>query len=240
MSSQIKPTQLNFFITPAHACPYQSDKKARTLFLSPEVNTDSYLYSTLINQGFRRSGEHIYRPHCGDCKDCISVRVPTAEFKPGKGQKRTLKNSPLFYTEIVPARFNQQYYQLFDKYISTRHSDGDMYPTSPHQFREFLLSDWLECNFLNFYNIKDNKLVSTAVFDVVEDGLSAVYTFFDPDYARFSLGRLAILKLIKHAKANKLPYLYLGYWIKNSPKMDYKSEYRPIQCFVNQRWVQLN
>jgi len=240
MSSQIKPVPLSFFITPPHDCPYLSEQRAKTLFLSPEVHTDTQLYSILLEKGFRRSGEHIYRPQCENCNACISIRIPVAEFTPNKNQRRTLKKLAQFSTKTEPAHFNQQHYQLFDRYISERHQDGDMYPTSSHQYREFLLCDWLECQYLNFYDFKAQKLVATCVYDRVENGLSAVYTYFDPDYAKFSPGKLAILKLIELAKSQSLDYVYLGYWIKESRKMAYKGEYRPLECFINNRWIKLS
>lgn len=240
MSSQIKPIQLSFFLTPPHPCSYLEDEEAQTLFLSPEIHSNKMLYSALISKGFRRSGEHIYRPHCANCNRCISVRIPVNQFTLNKQQKRCLRKSKIFSTNIEPAKFNQQHYQLFDKYVSQRHQDGDMYPTSTRQYKEFLLSDWLESNFFNFTDIKTNKLIATAVFDVVENGLSAIYTYFDPDYSKYSLGRLAILNLIQHAIDKNLDYVYLGYWIKSSPKMSYKGLYRPLECFVNERWVYLN
>ena len=240
MSSQIKPIPLSFFITPPHDCPYLSKEQSKTLFLSPEVNTDTMLYSALLEKGFRRSGEHIYRPQCENCQACVSIRIPVDNFSPNKGQRRSLKKMSLFTTKTEPAHFNQLHYQLFDHYISERHQDGDMYPTSTHQYREFLLCDWLECNYLNFYDIKTQKLVATCVYDCVDNGLSAVYTYFDPDYSKFSLGKLAVLKLIDMAKQQSLKYVYLGYWIKNSQKMAYKGDYRPLECFVNNQWVYLS
>lgn len=240
LSRQIKPTQLSFFITPPHQCPYLKDETAKTVFLSPDIHADKLLYSALINQGFRRSGEHIYRPQCDNCQSCISVRIPVDQFEANKQQRRTLKKAQCFSARVEPARFNQQHFQLFDKYISERHKDGDMYPTSPQQYKEFLLNDWIECNFLNFTDPKTRKLVATAVYDQVDDGLSAVYTYFDPDYSRYSPGRLGILKLIELARQQNLRYVYLGYWIKSCVKMAYKGDYRPLECFVNDSWVKLN
>lgn len=240
MSGQIKPVPLSFYITPAHDCPYLDKKTAKTVFLSPEINVDQKLYTALIEQGFRRSGEHIYRPHCDNCNACLSTRVPVNQFSPNKQQRRCLKKSTRFSLQISPARFNITHYQLFSRYIENRHRDGDMYPASPLQFREFLLNDWFECNFLNLIDIRNNKLVSTTVFDVVENGLSAVYTFFDTDYAKFSPGRLGVLKLIQLAKQKTLDFVYLGYWIKDCQKMSYKGEYRPIECFVEKRWLNLS
>jgi len=240
MSKQIKPTQLSFFITPSHDCPYLDNESAKTIFLSPEIQPDPNLYSLLIDKGFRRSGEHIYRPHCGSCQACISVRLPIKQFNMNKQQKRCLKKSHAFSTQTEIASYKQTYFDLFEKYINLRHKDGDMYPTSPKQYKEFLLNDWVECSFLNFYDTKEQNLVATAVFDQVENGLSAVYTYFDPDYSKFSLGRLAILKLIELARQRELDYVYLGYWIKDCDKMAYKGEYRPLECFINDRWISLS
>ncbi|MGX5174141.1 arginyltransferase [Aliikangiella sp. IMCC44653] len=240
MASQFKPTQLSFYLTPAHDCPYLPQQLSKTMFLSPEVPNDTLLYTALINKGFRRSGEHIYRPHCDTCQACISVRVPSFQFKPNKQQRRCLKGASKFRVSHEPAHFNQTHYQLFENYINARHKDGDMYPASAKQYQEFLLTDWLDCRYLNFYDIQSQQLVACCVYDQVDDGLSAVYTFFDPAYAKFSLGRLAILKLIELCKQQLSDYVYLGYWIKNSQKMAYKGEYRPLECFVNEQWVILS
>ncbi|MDH5433725.1 MAG: arginyltransferase [Gammaproteobacteria bacterium] len=239
MSTNIKPPKLEFFITPPHACPYLARDDAQTIFLSPEIYPDKKLYSNLINKGFRRSGEHIYQPHCKNCNQCLSIRIPVDEFKFSRSQKRCLKRKSQFTVQTVPAKFTQQYYHLFDKYISLRHRDGEMYPTSTRQFKEFLLSDWLEIQFMDFTDIKTGKLVATAVFDQVDDGLSAFYTFFDPEYEKFSLGKMAILSLIELTKSLGLPYLYLGYWVKDSAKMTYKGEYRPMQCYILDKWIKL-
>lgn len=240
MSSQIKPVPLSFFITPPHDCPYLAKQKSKTLFLSPEINADTHLYSVLLEKGFRRSGEHIYRPQCDQCNACISIRIPVNQFKPNKTQKRCLKKASQFTFKRYPAAFSEQHYQLFDKYVTERHSDGDMYPTTTHQYREFLLCNWLECQYLDIFDINTQKLIATCVFDQVKDGLSAVYTYFDPEYSKFSLGRLAILKLIEMAQQQDLNYVYLGYWIKNSQKMAYKGEYRPLECFINDQWIYLS
>ena len=239
MSSPFKPSQLSFFITPPHDCPYLDNETSKTIFLSPEINPDQLLYTALINQGFRRSGEHVYRPNCDECKACISVRIPVSKYQFSRSEKRVLKKSQGFRFSTEPANFNQQHYLLFDKYISERHRDGDMFPTSPRQYKEFLLNDWLETSYLNIFDLRTSQLVGCSVFDTVNDGLSAVYTYFDPGYEKFSLGKLSILKLIELANQHNLPFLYLGYWIKDSAKMAYKGNYRPIECFVENRWVEI-
>ncbi|WP_196137996.1 arginyltransferase [Aliikangiella sp. G2MR2-5] len=240
MTSPINPSQLSFFITPPHDCPYLIEQKSQTIFLSPEIHADTLLYTALINQGFRRSGEHIYRPQCNNCQACISVRIPVDHYSYSRSEKRILKKAGKFNISVEPAKFDQKHYLLFDQYISARHRDGDMFPTSPQQFKEFLLSDWLETNHLNFIDIQTGKLSACCVFDTVNDGLSAVYTYFDVSLESYSLGKLAILKLIERAKQLKLPYVYLGYWIKECSKMSYKGKYRPLECFVKNRWVEIS
>lgn len=239
MSKQIKPTPIAFYITPSHTCPYLPSEQSKTLFLSPEILATTHLYSVLIEKGFRRSGQHIYRPECEACDACISVRIPVDRFRPNKNQRRCLKKGNAFCVKSVPATFTQAHYDLFENYIEARHSDGDMYPTSQHQYKEFLLTDWLESEYLDFYDINQQKLIATCVYDRTNNGLSAVYTFFDPDYAQFSLGRLAVLSLIQQAKQQSLDFVYLGYWVKGCQKMSYKGEYRPIQCFINNNWIDL-
>ena len=237
-----KPTNkglLEFYITPEHSCAYLDDKQSKTLFMSPETAPNERLYDRLINNGFRRSGDHIYRPHCDDCKACISIRIPCDTFTPSKQQKRCAKKGLRFSQRLQPACFDQQHYELFERYINARHTDGDMYPTSEKQYREFLLSDWLNTQFLDLLEPTTGNLVACLVFDEISSGTSAIYSFFDPDYSQFSPGRLLVLKLVNITRQKQLEYVYLGYWIKNCRKMSYKGEYRPIECFTDDHWVRL-
>jgi leucyl-tRNA---protein transferase len=238
-SSDTKQNKIDLYVTPAHNCPYIEKQSAKTLFISPEIEPNEILYSWLIDRGFRRSGDHIYRPQCENCKQCISVRVNCENFIATKQQKRCLTKARRFTMTARPAFNDDEHYRLFELYINTRHADGDMYPTSLKQYQDFILCQWMNTQFLDFYDPITRKLVACSVFDQMQQGLSAIYTFFDPEYSKYSLGRLAILKLIEQAKQSKLAYIYLGYWIKNCKKMSYKGEYRPIECFVNDEWVRL-
>lgn len=240
MSKQLNTIPLTFFLTPDHPCPYLQNTQAKTLFLSPDIYPMPQIYSALIERGFRRSGQQIYRPHCDNCQACISVRIPVKKFEPSRSQKRCLKQSQDLTLSVVPAKYDKNNYQLFKKYIASRHADGDMHPTSIAQFKNFLLADWMDCNFLTFTHLQTNRLIATAVFDQINNGLSAVYSYFDSDFKHYSPGKLAILKLIELAKNYQLDFVYLGYWIKQSDKMRYKEEYRPLQYFVNQHWIQLS
>lgn len=230
--------RLKFYATQPHACSYLPNEQATTLFLDPSQPMDVKVYAELSDLGFRRSGDHLYRPHCQRCNACIPARIPTAGLQLNRQQKRILKrNADLSITGVRPA-FTEEYYQLYSNYIEQRHFDGDMYPPSREQFQMFLVRD---LPFSRFYEFRlGSRLLAVAVTDVLPNGLSAVYTFYDPSEERRSLGRYAILWQVQEAERLDLNAVYLGYWIKNCRKMNYKTEYRPIELLINQRWVTVN
>ncbi len=231
-------SELKFFATPSHDCSYIDGQQAVTLFVDPTAELDCQLYTALAAVGFRRSGSHIYRPYCQTCSACIPVRLPVAEFQPRRAQLRTWKrNLDLQVTEEMPS-YSEDYYDLYARYIRSRHADGDMYPPEVAQFKSFLVECREETRFYEFRSA--DKLLSIAVADRLQDGLSAIYTFFDPDEPQRSLGVQAVLWLIEEAKRLNLSYLFLGYWIKQCQKMNYKLEYRPIELFINSHWIPLN
>jgi arginine-tRNA-protein transferase len=230
--------KLTFYATPAHSCSYIEKQQATTVFLDPEKVINRRLYTRLSETGFRRSGMHIYRPHCESCQACVPVRIPVQQFLPNKNQRRCLKRGAMFQSQFEAAYFSEEHYRLYERYLSERHADGDMYPPSEQQYREFLFSDWANTQFLSFYD--QQKLIACSVVDRLDNALSAVYTYFDPDYDRFSPGRLAVLTLVNIAKENQLDFVYLGYLVKECRKMKYKSEYRPLDCFIGNRWIRLN
>nr|WP_314871686.1 arginyltransferase [uncultured Pseudomonas sp.] len=230
--------RLKFYATQPHACSYLPDEQATTLFLDPSQPMDVDVYADLSEMGFRRSGDHLYRPHCQNCNACVPARIPVARFIPNRQQRRILKrNSDL---QVIAARpsFKEEYFDLYRRYIEQRHSDGDMYPPSRDQFSTFLVRDLPFCWFYEFR--LHGRLLAVAVCDMLPNGLSAVYTFYEPDEERRSLGRFAILWQISDALRQNLEAVYLGYWIKNCKKMSYKTQYRPIELLINQRWVSLN
>lgn len=230
--------RLKFYATQPHACSYLPDEQATTLFLDPSQPMDVQVYAELSEMGFRRSGDHLYRPHCQRCSACIPARIPVNAPELSRQQKRILKrNADLRVRGVRPA-FSEELYALYANYIEKRHADGDMYPPSREQFNTFLVRD---LPFSRFYEFRlDGRLLAVAVTDVLPNGLSAVYTFYDPDEERRSLGRYAILWQMGEAARLGLKAVYLGYWIKNCRKMNYKTEYRPIELLVNQRWVTLS
>ena len=229
---------MKFYATQPHPCSYLPEEQAVTLFLDPQQPIQPDTYSQLSELGFRRSGEHLYRPHCAQCRACVPARIPAADFVPNKQQLRIHKrNRDLQVTTRRPV-MNEEIYQLYSRYIIARHSDGDMFPPSREQFQSFLVSEDAFCEFNEFR--LDGRLLAVAVTDRLNNGLSAVYTFFDPDESRRSLGRYAILWQIEQARRSGLPAVYLGYWIRNCRKMNYKTEYRPLEMLINQRWIRVN
>jgi len=229
--------KLTFYATPSHSCSYLSEQQATTVFLDPEKHISKKLYTRLSETGFRRSGSHIYRPHCETCQACVPVRIPVNQFKANRSQRRCLKKGSLFRSELSEARYHDEHYHLYERYLRERHADGDMYPPSHQQYQDFLFSEWSNTEFLNIYD--QNKLIACSVIDRLDNAFSAVYTYFDPKYEHYSLGKLAILRLIEAAKDAHLDFLYLGYLVKDCRKMEYKSEYRPLDCLVGNRWVRL-
>lgn len=226
---------LKFYATQEHPCSYLPTEQATTLFLDPSQPMDVAVYVKLSDIGFRRSGDHLYRPHCQNCSACIPARLPVALFQPNRQQKRIIKrNADLTVTSARP-KFTEEYYLLYSRYIEQRHADGDMYPPNREQFSAFLVRDLA---FSVFYEFRlDGQLLALAVTDVLPSGFSAVYTFFDPAYEPRSLGRYAILWQIAEAARLGLHCVYLGYWIKDCKKMSYKTQYRPIELLVNQHWT---
>ncbi len=230
-------SELRFFTTPAHDCSYLDDKKAITLFADPLAKIDKDLYSALSAVGFRRSGNHIYRPYCQACTACIPVRIPVDQFASRRRHRRVLKsNADVAVSQREPV-LTEEYFALYERYISDRHADGDMHPASRDQFQSFLVDGRPEASFYEFRC--GDELVAVAVADELNDGLSAIYTFFDPEKNHLTPGMFAILWLIEEARRLKLDYLYLGYWIKQCQKMSYKMDYKPIELYVNNSWVEI-
>ena len=228
--------QTKLYITPAHPCSYLASEEAQTLFVDPRKIISSQLYSGLTERGFRRSGSHIYKPHCENCNKCIPIRLDVSTFRANKTQRRVLKQNSDLECRVEKTEFTRTNYTLFEKYIEARHKDGDMYPATEDQFKSFLLSPWGNTHSINFY--LKGALVSSAVTDIQLRSISAIYTFFEPDQSDRSLGTLSILKQIELASSLNLKHVYLGYWINESDKMDYKKNYRPNEQLVDDYWSQ--
>lgn len=193
------------------------------------------LYSQLINKGFRRSGDFVYRPHCKTCQACTPSRINVAQFKPSKNQRRCLKNNSDLTTHLVDAQFKEEYFLLYQRYINNRHQDGSMANPGREDFSHFLLNNWETTIFIE--SRLHGELICVAVVDVLLTGPSAVYTFFAPEQSRRSLGTFAVLQQIWLSRLYHLPHVYLGYWIDGHPKMDYKRKFSGLELFQQDQWI---
>lgn len=229
------PERMLLFATPEHGCSYLPGRRAVTVFVDPHCPKTPEVYGRLAELGFRRSGSHVYRPRCPRCAACVPVRIPVAEFTPRRRHRRTLRrNRDLVAGTVAPA-FRDEHFALYRRYLSSRHPGGGMDDPEPAQFMDFLSSSWSDTRFVEFR--LDGALLAVAVCDRFPDGLSAVYTFFDPDATARSLGVYTVLWQIEHARALGLRWLYLGYYIEACQKMRYKSEYLPQEHLVGDRWT---
>ncbi|MCL1143278.1 arginyltransferase [Shewanella gaetbuli] len=213
-------------------CSYIAGQKEQLLVIQ-ESELDSQLFEQLLAMGFRRNGNAIYKPKCPSCDKCLSIRIPVKSFTLSKRQKRTLKNNQNFHWKVVN-QTTAAHYELYERYIAARHQDGPMYPPSQSQFDDFLLCDWLPPTFIELYD--QDKLIAVAVTDNLHYSLSAIYSYFDPDYEKNSLGSLMILIQCQLAKSLGKHFLYLGYQIDENRKMSYKRQYRPYQILMQNGW----
>jgi len=228
-------------ITKTFPCSYLPNEEERLLIAVDERLQNSKSYSLLMTEGFRRSGDQAYRPHCPSCNACQSIRVLVNEFSLSKSQKRSKKRNASFVI-AVSNQLKDSYYPLYEQYINTFHQDGSMFPASYSQFKSFLSSTLTTPIFIETWHQtgddsnKDKKLICVAVTDVLANGLSAVYTFYHPDYKTNGLGVFSILTQIDLCKKQELPFLYLGYQIDSCQKMNYKNRYFPFEKFVEHEW----
>ncbi len=238
MSAMNDQTRINFYASSPEPCGYLPERQSISAFANPYVDMDAETYNDLIQFGFRRSGGYLYRPHCPDCSACISLRVRVEEYRLSRNDRRNRKRNGDLSVQPVAAKFSEEHFELYRRYVNARHGDGSMANPTRSDYHRFLICDWAETRFLEIR--QGRRLLGVAVTDVTESGLSAVYTFFDPEERARSLGHYAILSQIELAREQGYPYLYLGYWIADCDKMRYKSRYRPAEIFVNDQWVELD
>ena len=226
------------FATYPHNCSYLPGEQATTLFVDPSTPVDARIYSQLSYIGFRRSGPHLYRPHCASCNACVPARVPVQSFEPNRNQRRIIARNGDLRVDTVEDISSEEHFTLYSRYIEERHRDGDMYPPDREQFNSFLTREWGTTSFVEFRNAQ--RLLAVAVLDRLDNGISAIYTFYDPAEGSRSLGSFVILWQIALARELGLPAVYLGYWIRNCRKMNYKTRFRPIELLANGHWVRVD
>ena len=228
-------SSIRLFRTSAHPCSYKKSEEAATVFVDPDLIIDKRLNSKLSNLGYRRSGAHLYRPDCDRCSECISCRVLVDDFRLSRSQRRIIKRNEVL-SVVEQADLNSAAaFDLYCRYVDRRHQGGDMFPATDEQFEAFIKTKTVDTRFVSFY--EDQRLIAVSVVDLLEQGLSAVYTFFEPDLPQRSLGNFIILWQINKCRELGLSYLYLGYWIKDCAKMDYKSKFRPMEFLIDGNWT---
>jgi arginine-tRNA-protein transferase len=226
--------EADFFISHPHKCEYLTGVEAMTIFTSSVKGMDTDSYEGLLENGFRRSGKVIYRPHCPTCNSCISVRVPVAAFRMSRNMKKIWnRNNDLVVNSLSPT-YSHEHFELYQSYVRNRHRGGSMDCYDPDAYMSFLASSSVDTRFYEFR--REEKLLMVAVVDHLKQGLSSVYTFFDTCQNTRSLGTFGILWEIDQALRLRKQWLYLGYWIPNCRKMQYKSRFRPLEAFQKERW----
>ena len=228
---------LQFYLTAPYPCSYLPVCMARSQVATPSFLITTQTYSELVRRGFRRSGTFTYRPRCDACRACIPVRVPVNKFEPTRSQRRAMRNHRNLGISLHPLSISEEHFALYRRYQEARHREEGMDSESPEQYRNFLLQSHVDSTLVEFR--EDGVLRMVSLIDILDDGLSSVYTFYDPDVPRASFGTYNVLWQIELCRTLELDHLYLGYWIGDSPKMAYKANFRPLQGLVDGEWILL-
>jgi arginine-tRNA-protein transferase len=235
-----EPEKIQLYVTATYPCSYMPGRIARSQVAVPSSLLHTQAYAQLVQKGFRRSGEFIYRPHCDHCQACTSIRVPVADFSPSRSQRRALTRHGNLVTTISQPFSSEEHFALYQRYQKTRHTGGGMDHDDIGQYIEFLVSTHVNSSLIEFRepagSADAGRLKMVSIIDRLRDGLSAVYTFFDPEAGQ-AYGTFNVLWQISHARALGLPYVYLGYWIQDCKKMAYKLKFRPNELLINSAWT---
>ncbi len=238
------PQSHQFYVTAPQPCPYLPGKVERKLFTALQGEGACHLNDVLSHQGFRRSQNVLYRPSCAGCSACLSARIVVADFKLSRGQRRIVRrNANLLRVARNPCATDIQYH-LFRRYLDARHAQGGMADMDLSEFAAMIEESPVRSRVIEYYRPQVGqelpRLAAVCLTDVLTDGVSMVYSFFDPDLERDSLGSYVILDHVAMAAEARLPYVYLGYWVPGSAKMDYKARFQPLEIFAEGNWSLLS
>ena len=237
-------TTLQFYATAPYTCSYLPNKTARSQVATPSHLIHADVYNDLLNAGFRRSGLYTYRPYCDECKACIATRILVNQFTPSRSQRRAQKKHVGLEATVLNLGYQEEHYQLYQRYQTERHAGGDMDGDDQDQYMQFLLQSRVNSRIVEFrdgpLDRHPGRLRMVSMIDILEQGISSVYTFYDTVSPTTSYGNYSILWQIEQARILGLPYLYLGYYIKESDKMSYKIKYQPMEGLIDDHWQALS
>ena len=236
MDFKNKPSfvKIQFYTTTEYNCSYIDKMDAQSLVVTPYKSIDQNIFQDLIVKGFRRSGQYVYKPNCKSCTACIPIRLSVQKFLFSKTQKRVYKKHAHLRTQEAPLAFKQEHFNLYLKYQNKRHSYIKNEQNDLSDYNDFLIKSNVKSKLIEFWD--GNLLKVVSIVDVLSDGISAVYTFFDPDDEKVSYGTYSIIWLINWCKTQQLEYMYLGYWIGECTKMKYKTNFKPYELYIKGYW----
>ena len=236
MDFKNKPSfeKIQFYTTTEYNCSYIDKMDAQSLVLTPRRSINQNIFQDLIQKGFRRSGQYIYKPNCKSCSACIPIRLAVQKFLSTRTQRKTYKKHAYLIVQETPLIFNQEHFNLYLKYQNNRHSFIKNDKSDLDDFKDFLIKSNVRSKLFEFWDGDLLKIVS--IVDIMNDGISAVYTFFDPDDEKVSYGTYSIIWLINWCKTQQLKYMYLGYWIGECTKMKYKTNFKPYELYIKGYW----